>query len=74
MVAFGFGELRLDRIWARCEAENVASYRVLEKVGMRREERLREEDERDHRRAEQDELPRVPLRHGVVEDTVPARR
>jgi len=44
MVAFGFGELRLHRIWARCVAENVASYRVLEKVGMRREERLREEE------------------------------
>ena len=44
MVAFGFGELRLHRIWARCVAENAASYRVLEKVGMRREGRLREEE------------------------------
>ena len=44
MVAFGFGELRLQSIWARCVAENVASYRVLEKVGMRRERRLREEE------------------------------
>jgi ribosomal-protein-alanine N-acetyltransferase len=44
MVAFGFGELRLHRIWARCVAENVASYRVLEKVGMRREGRLREQE------------------------------
>jgi [ribosomal protein S5]-alanine N-acetyltransferase len=44
VVAFGFGELRLHRIWARCVAENVASYRVLEKTGMRRERRLREEE------------------------------
>lgn len=44
MVAFGFEELRLHRIWARCVAENVASYRVLEKIGMRREGCLREEE------------------------------
>jgi len=44
MVAFGFEELQLHRIWARCVAENVASYRILEKVGMRREGRLREEE------------------------------
>ena len=44
MVGSGFGELRLRRIWARCLAENVASYRVLEKAGMRREGRLREEE------------------------------
>ena len=44
IVAFGFLELRLHRIWARCVAENAASYRVLEKLGMRREGRLREEE------------------------------
>jgi len=43
MVAFGFGRLWLHRIWARCVAENVASYRVLEKGGMRREGYLREQ-------------------------------
>ncbi len=43
MLAFGFEELRLHRIWARCAAENAASYRVLEKIGMRRERFLREE-------------------------------
>ena len=32
MVAFGFGELRLQSIWARCVVENVASYRVLERA------------------------------------------
>ena len=44
ILAFGFGELRLHRIWAHCVAENAASYRVLEKVGMRREGRLREKE------------------------------
>ena len=44
ILAFGFGELRLHRIWARCVAENAASYRVLEKIGMRREGCLREEE------------------------------
>ncbi len=44
MLAFGFEELRLHHIRAHCVAENVASYRVLEKVGMRREVRLREEE------------------------------
>jgi ribosomal-protein-alanine N-acetyltransferase len=44
MIAFGFEELRLHHIWARCVAKNAASYRVLEKVGMRREGRVREEE------------------------------
>ena len=44
IVGFGFGDLRLHRIWACCIAENAASYRVLEKIGMRRERRLREEE------------------------------
>lgn len=42
MLAFGFERLRLHRIWASCLAENVASARVLEKLGMRQEGRLRE--------------------------------
>lgn len=37
MVAFGFGSLGLHRIRARCDSENAASRRVLEKIGMRRE-------------------------------------
>ncbi len=37
MLALGFEELRLHRIWAWCIAENVRSARVLEKIGMRRE-------------------------------------
>jgi RimJ/RimL family protein N-acetyltransferase len=37
LVGFGFESLGLHRIWARCDAENLGSLRVLEKVGMRRE-------------------------------------
>lgn len=37
MVDAGFGELGLHRIWADCDPANVASWRVLEKIGMRRE-------------------------------------
>jgi ribosomal-protein-alanine N-acetyltransferase len=32
-----FNELKLHRIWATCHAQNRASYRVMEKLGMRRE-------------------------------------
>jgi RimJ/RimL family protein N-acetyltransferase len=42
MMAFGFTELGLHRISARCVAENVASARVLEKLGMRLEGRQRD--------------------------------
>ena len=44
MLTLGFGTLGLHRIWAHCIAENVASARVLEKIGMRREGRLRENE------------------------------
>jgi ribosomal-protein-alanine N-acetyltransferase len=44
IVHFGFTELGLHRIWARCIADNVASARVLEKLGMRLEGRLRENE------------------------------
>ncbi|HEY7466832.1 MAG TPA: GNAT family protein [Dehalococcoidia bacterium] len=37
LVAFGFGELRLHRVWAFCLLENTASWRVMERLGMRRE-------------------------------------
>jgi RimJ/RimL family protein N-acetyltransferase len=40
LLAFGFGELRLHRIWADCDPANLASVRVLEKLGMRREGHL----------------------------------
>ncbi len=42
LVAFGFGQLGLHRIFATCDTRNLASARVLEKAGMRREGHLRE--------------------------------
>jgi RimJ/RimL family protein N-acetyltransferase len=42
MLGFGFQELGLHRIWGHCVADNVASWRVMEKLGMRCEGRLRE--------------------------------
>ncbi len=42
MVDFGFAHFNLQRITAVCLAENVGSARVLAKVGMHQEERLRE--------------------------------
>jgi RimJ/RimL family protein N-acetyltransferase len=44
MVAFGFEELRVHRVWASCLAENGASAHVLEKLGMQREGHLRENE------------------------------
>jgi len=42
IVRFGFDTCRLHRIWAECVADNTASARVLEKLGMRPEARFRE--------------------------------
>lgn len=42
MVDWGFGEWGLQRIHAHCVSENAASARVLERVGMRMEARLRD--------------------------------
>lgn len=42
LVDFGFRTLGLHRIWADCDPRNTASWRVLEKIGMRREGHLRE--------------------------------
>jgi RimJ/RimL family protein N-acetyltransferase len=44
VVNFGFQTLRLHRISAWCIAANTASARVLEKVGLRLEGRLRENE------------------------------
>jgi [ribosomal protein S5]-alanine N-acetyltransferase len=44
LLRFGFRELRVHRIWATCNAENAASSRVLTKLGMLPEGRLRETD------------------------------
>ena len=37
LLKFGFREMGLHRIIARCDAENLSSYRLMEKIGMRRE-------------------------------------
>ncbi|UOQ69914.1 GNAT family N-acetyltransferase [Hymenobacter volaticus] len=42
LLRFGFDELHLHRIEAGCAVDNGASIRVLEKVGMRREGRKRQ--------------------------------
>jgi ribosomal-protein-alanine N-acetyltransferase len=44
IVEFGFTELRLHRIWSWCIADNVGSARVLEKLGMQLEGRLRDKE------------------------------
>jgi len=41
VVSFGFSRLGLLRIWATTDVENEASCRVLERLGMKREARLR---------------------------------
>ena len=42
MLAFGMESLKLHRVWASCVADNLGSARVLLKLGMRLEARLRE--------------------------------
>ena len=42
MLHFGFDRLRLHKITATCDPDNVASAHVLEKIGMRCEGRLRD--------------------------------
>lgn len=37
VVGTAFQRLRLHRVWAGCDTRNVGSYRVMEKLGMRRE-------------------------------------
>ena len=44
VIRFGFGRMRLNRIEARCIAENTASARVMEKAGMTYEGTLRERE------------------------------
>jgi [ribosomal protein S5]-alanine N-acetyltransferase len=39
MLQFGFTELNMARIWAKCVADNVGSARVMQKIGMRLEAR-----------------------------------
>jgi ribosomal-protein-alanine N-acetyltransferase len=42
VLEFGFQELDLHRVYATCRPANVASSRVMEKLGMRREGHLRQ--------------------------------
>jgi ribosomal-protein-alanine N-acetyltransferase len=44
VIRFGFRTMNLNRIQGRCEVENVASVRVMEKVGMKLEGVLREHE------------------------------
>ncbi|MUG97742.1 GNAT family N-acetyltransferase [Scytonema sp. UIC 10036] len=44
IIKFGFEELKLQRIYGWCIAENLASARVMEKVGMQFEERFTENE------------------------------
>ncbi|MCY8302903.1 GNAT family N-acetyltransferase [Bacillus spizizenii] len=37
ILEYGFREMNLQRIIATCQPENIPSYRVMEKIGMRRE-------------------------------------
>lgn len=37
ILDFGFGEMKVHRIIATCQPQNTPSYRVMEKIGMRRE-------------------------------------
>jgi [ribosomal protein S5]-alanine N-acetyltransferase len=46
LLQFGFGELHLMEIEAECNPANIASWRVLEKVGMERVATLAESSER----------------------------
>ncbi|MBC7814665.1 MAG: GNAT family N-acetyltransferase [Burkholderiales bacterium] len=43
LLQFGFEELRLNRIYARCFSENIGSERVMQKIGMQYEGLLRQE-------------------------------
>jgi RimJ/RimL family protein N-acetyltransferase len=44
IVDFGFSRFNLHRVWSWCVADNVGSAHVLEKLGMRREGYLRENE------------------------------
>ncbi|WP_263705928.1 GNAT family N-acetyltransferase [Shouchella tritolerans] len=42
LIDDGFNRLKLHRIWATCDSRNIASAKVLKKVGMQQEGRLRD--------------------------------
>lgn len=47
LITYGFSELDLHRIYAKTSNINTASWKVMERVGMRKEARLREAEFRD---------------------------
>ena len=47
ILRYGFETLGLHRVIANCQPENVASWRVMEKLGMRREAHFRQCIHRD---------------------------
>jgi [ribosomal protein S5]-alanine N-acetyltransferase len=44
VISFGFGQLGMHRIFGGCDPANIASYRVMEKLGMQKEGHLREHE------------------------------
>lgn len=44
MISFGFDTLALRRIHARCDARNTASWKLMERLGMRREAYFRQNE------------------------------
>jgi ribosomal-protein-alanine N-acetyltransferase len=43
LLAVAFGTLGLHRVWATCDVENVGSFGVMQKLGMRREACFRQD-------------------------------
>ena len=43
LLDFGFNALRMHRIYATCDPRNTGSARVLQKIGMKEEGRIRED-------------------------------
>lgn len=43
LINFGFEKFKLHRIYATCDPRNIASSKVLEKIGMTKEGRIRED-------------------------------
>lgn len=43
LIRFGFNDMKMHRIEAKCDPENIGSYRIMEKNGMQREGVLRHE-------------------------------
>jgi [ribosomal protein S5]-alanine N-acetyltransferase len=43
ILRVAFDDLKMHRVWATCDARNVASWRVMEKLGMRREAEFRDD-------------------------------